>query len=81
MYCPEEYFMWGLSDLVNPDLKKIIDEINIKNSKNFDSRLSFLSLLKMKFIRKTPDKIISNKALVCLVDLSEKGWGNSIPIR
>ena len=30
--------MCGPSDLVNPDLKNIIEEINIKNSKNLDSR-------------------------------------------
>ena len=45
VYCPEEYLIWGPSDLVNPDFKNKIEEINIKNSKNFDSRLSFFNLL------------------------------------
>ena len=47
VYNPDVYFIWGPSDLVNPDLKKIIEETNIKKSKNFDSRLSFFNLSKI----------------------------------
>ena len=47
VYCPEEYLMWGLSDLVNPDFKNIIEEMKIKDKINFDSRLSSLDLLKI----------------------------------
>ncbi len=79
VYIPEVYLMWGVSDLINPDLKKIIDETNKKINKNLDSKFSNLILLNMKLIRKTPDMIISKRAFVCLVELSVKGCGNSIP--
>ena len=81
VYIPDVYFMWGPSDLVSPDLKKMIDEINRNINKNFDWLLSFFFLLNIYLISKTPDKIINNNAFVCLVDLSEKGFGNSIPIK
>ena len=81
VYIPDVYFMWGPSDLVSPDLKKMIDEINRNINKNFDWLLSFFFLLNIQLISKTPDKMINNNALVCLVELSEKGFGNSIPIK
>ena len=41
VYIPDVYFMWGPSDLVSPDLKKMIDEKNRNINKNFDWLLSF----------------------------------------
>ena len=73
--------MCGPSDLVRPDLKKIIDDMKRNKSNIFDSKLSFLTLLKIKFIKKTPEKTINNKAFVCLVDPSVKGFGYSKPIK
>tara|TARA_B100000902_G_C26687681_1_gene610902 strand:+ start:452 stop:571 length:120 start_codon:yes stop_codon:yes gene_type:complete len=31
VYIPDVYLICGVSDLINPDLKKIIDETNKKN--------------------------------------------------
>ena len=55
--------------------------MNINKRKKFYIVSLLSELLKIKFIIKTPEITINNKALVCLVDPSEKGFGNSNPKR
>ena len=48
VYIPDEYLICGVSDLINPDLKKITEEIKRKINKSFESKFSFLFSLRSK---------------------------------
>ena len=47
VYIPDVYLICGVSDLINPDLKKITEEIKRKINKSFESKFSFLFSLKI----------------------------------
>ena len=44
------YILYGLSDLIRPDLKKIIDEMNKNNNINFEDE--FFNIFREQEIKK-----------------------------
>ena len=71
--------MCGPSERIKPDLNNKIEDIKI--NKSVILVLEFINnfLFSKKFIKKIPEMIINNRAFVCLVALSENGFGYSNP--
>ena len=79
MQLRDVYFMCGVSDRINEELKKIIDDKNKKRIIIFVSQLILIFLLKLIIIKKIPEIAINSKAFVALVPPSLKGAGYSSP--